>query len=106
MQIFNYKNNIYLLDGDITIKKAIYFQDSLSGEYSRFIEISKDSQRYTMCEKYEVVKGIYNTIDFFDTEKEAILCVDEIRAQLNFNNKIDCEDTATYNIDNRCCCVA
>lgn len=102
MQIFNYKNNIYLLDGDITIKKTIYFQDSLSGEYTRFVENYKD---YTICEKYEVVKGSYNVIDFFDTEKEAILCVDAIRAQLNFNNISICEDTTTHNIDDRCCCV-
>lgn len=74
MKNFKYKNNVYVLNDDVKVRKSIILFDE-NGEKRRCYpdEVGK----YEAREVYEVVKS-YDTIETFETEEEANTFVDEI----------------------------
>lgn len=82
MKNFKYKNNIYVLDGDINVKKGIV----LYNENNERFECYPDKPgKYEAREVYEVDKG-YTTIETFSTEEKANAFVDEILKMVGEEN--------------------
>lgn len=105
MQNFSYKNNIYVLDGDLSIEKREYLYDIEHEKIVTFDDLEL-GMLYKYVERYDVMKG-YKKIDSFESEIEAVQCIDYIRAQLCCNGQDSYVDRLTEKTNKpyECCCV-
>lgn len=105
MQIFNYKNDVYVLDGDLEIIKGNHFLDDTTGEIIEHYD-AELGKTYKFVRLYDVRKG-FKVIDSFKTEKEAVECIESIRAQLQYNTQESCfcDSLMDTNISHECCCA-
>lgn len=87
--IFKYKNNIYVLNDDIQIKKSKVLEDENGDLYNIMDYNSLPLNKTFILKEYFEIKKNYYTIDFFKTEKEAIEVVENIYNSLE---QIEIED--------------
>jgi hypothetical protein len=91
---FKYKNNIYVLDGDITINE-IYKVKNENGKFEIPSYSNADKEKLELIKVYVVRKSYYE-IDTFETREEAEKLIDYI-----YNILIEDDDIEIKNLSER-----